>query len=344
MNLLTKAKLAWAKLCGPARSFAGQPPPNRSSGASVAAGRVGAAAKRVGINPIKMAVGVPDVETLLRACDEGDLPSVRIFLERLRNKPGFEPDLNLFETPVGLEARDRHGQTALALAANGGFVPIVDLLIEAGSDLEARDMMGNTPLLAAVRRNETECMKRLLAAGADIRARQYGVEGIPTGPSGVELAAFYASVDAMDMLISARAADISGVDGCRAARAAVLGAVEKMLWHAGSSRAAMCLRRLIQAGCCLGVAYKDGQSAAHVASERGEADFLAILIEAGVDIEALDAGGCSPSMLADASSAGGARCLDLLGSERARREGAELARELGPTDRGGSGRGRRGTL
>jgi ankyrin repeat protein len=70
------------------------------------------------------------------------------------------------------DALDRHmskfeqGQTPIHFAMSRKRYDIMDLLIELGADLEAEDKNGNTALAVAMVKNDREAMTRLLAAGA----------------------------------------------------------------------------------------------------------------------------------------------------------------------------------
>ena len=68
----------------------------------------------------------------------------------------------------------------LALATKNGFVPIVDLLVQAGADPNYQDDQGETPLHAAARMGHANCAKALLAvpkmrgANLEIAESSYG--------------------------------------------------------------------------------------------------------------------------------------------------------------------------
>lgn len=70
-----------------------------------------------------------------------------------------------------VDARDRHGGTALHLAARHGSVEAVRALLDAGADVNTRTKDGETPLHSAVMLGSTETVRTLLDAGADANAR-----------------------------------------------------------------------------------------------------------------------------------------------------------------------------
>src|SRR5206468_7754474 len=63
-------------------------------------------------------------------------------------------------------SRFEQGQTPLHFAMNRKRYDILDLLIELGADLEAEDKSGQTALAVALLRGDREAMNRLHAAGA----------------------------------------------------------------------------------------------------------------------------------------------------------------------------------
>jgi len=67
---------------------------------------------------------------------------------------------------VNLRSEDR-GNTALMDAVAGGFTPIVEDLIEAGTDVNIQSKDGQTALIIAVGKGDVELCKKLLEAGAD---------------------------------------------------------------------------------------------------------------------------------------------------------------------------------
>jgi uncharacterized protein len=57
------------------------------------------------------------------------------------------------------------------LAAQGGYVNVVQMLLDANADIEAVNNEGETPLHLATERCETEVMKLLVDRSADINAQ-----------------------------------------------------------------------------------------------------------------------------------------------------------------------------
>lgn len=51
-----------------------------------------------------------------------------------------------------IDVRNKKGNTPLWLAANGGHLDVVQLLVQAGADVDAADNRKITPLMAAFRK------------------------------------------------------------------------------------------------------------------------------------------------------------------------------------------------
>ena len=69
---------------------------------------------------------------------------------------------------AAIEARDRLGRTALALAAKEGRTRVAELLIERGASVNTRAISGATPLFFATEADHSSTAKYLLAQGADV--------------------------------------------------------------------------------------------------------------------------------------------------------------------------------
>lgn len=60
-----------------------------------------------------------------------------------------------------IDVRNKKGNTPLWLAANGGHLDVVQLLVQAGADVDAADNRKITPLMAAFRK--VDCVALFLA-------------------------------------------------------------------------------------------------------------------------------------------------------------------------------------
>jgi len=95
------------------------------------------------------------------AIKRGDVDAVRALLDR-------GADVN---------ARDRHGQTGLMLAAHAGHLNVVEVLVAHEADLDATAKFGLSALMLAVVSGYSEIARLLARAGADLSLRGSGAPG-----------------------------------------------------------------------------------------------------------------------------------------------------------------------
>jgi ankyrin repeat protein len=95
------------------------------------------------------------------AVTRGDVATVRALL-----RAGAEVD-----------ARDRHGQTALMLAAHRGYREMVEILVEGGADLNVTAKFSLSALMLAITAGHAEVARVLARAGADLRVTGSGAPG-----------------------------------------------------------------------------------------------------------------------------------------------------------------------
>ncbi len=88
---------------------------------------------------------------------------------------------------AAVDARDRHGQTALMLAAHHGHADVVATLIDAGADLDVTAKYGLSALMLAVVAGHPECARLLARAGADRTLTGTGAPGF-AGKTAYDLA------------------------------------------------------------------------------------------------------------------------------------------------------------
>jgi len=86
-----------------------------------------------------------------------------------------------------VDALDRHGQSALMLAALGGHLGAVQLLIRAGAALDTTAKYRLSALMLAVLRGHEPVARALAAAGADLRLTGSGAPGF-AGKTAAQLA------------------------------------------------------------------------------------------------------------------------------------------------------------
>ena len=101
----------------------------------------------------------------------------------------------LLRTGADVNARDRHGQTALMLAAHRGYREMVETLVEGGADLNRTAKYNLSALMLAVTAGHAGVARLLVRAGADLRVRGSGAPG-------------FAGKTAHDLAIASRMEDL----------------------------------------------------------------------------------------------------------------------------------------
>ena len=93
----------------------------------------------------------------------------------------------LLEKGADVNARNRHGQTALMIAATEGHREAVTLLAAQGGNLDYTAKYGLSALMIAVVRGHVDVVRALLDAGADRSIRGTGAPGF-AGKTALDLA------------------------------------------------------------------------------------------------------------------------------------------------------------
>jgi hypothetical protein len=93
----------------------------------------------------------------------------------------------LLSRGADIDARDRHGQTAVMLAAVEGNARVVEWLAMHGADLDHTAKFGLSALMLAVVRGHAEVVRVLVAAGASVELKGTGAPGF-AGQSAYDLA------------------------------------------------------------------------------------------------------------------------------------------------------------
>ena len=94
---------------------------------------------------------------------------------------------DLLSRGIHPDARDRHGQTGLMLAAQGGHLTAVQLLIDHGANLNMTAKFGLSAVMLAVIAGHEEIVRVLAHAGADLALQGTGAPGF-VGKTAADLA------------------------------------------------------------------------------------------------------------------------------------------------------------
>ena len=105
----------------------------------------------------------------------------------------------LLRAGVDVNGRNRHGQTALMLAAHRGHGPIIDVLVERGADLDVTAKYTLSALMLAIVAGHSAVARALARAGADLRIRGSGAPGF-AGKTAYDLASARGMSELLDDL------------------------------------------------------------------------------------------------------------------------------------------------
>ncbi|MFZ6029725.1 MAG: ankyrin repeat domain-containing protein [Chloroflexota bacterium] len=83
--------------------------------------------------------------------------------------------MTLINSGVDVNATNRHGHTALMMAAHQGHADIVKALVAAGADIDGRhSISGNTALIGAAHQGHVEIVQILVDAKAEVSIKNKG--------------------------------------------------------------------------------------------------------------------------------------------------------------------------
>jgi ankyrin repeat protein len=145
---------------------------------------------------------------------------------------------------AALEARDRLGRTALALAAKEGRERLAESLLRRGAAVDARAISGATPLLSAAEADRTSVARVLVAHGANVNLAG------PNGLTPLMAAAFNGNMALLNLLLT-KGADPNADDAT--GKTALVYAASRGFPHA--------VARLIDAGVDVNRTYGHGLTA-----------------------------------------------------------------------------------
>jgi ankyrin repeat protein len=100
---------------------------------------------------------------------------------------------------LDIDARDRHGQTGLMIAAHNGHANVVAFLVDHGAELNHTAKYGLSALMLGVIGAHIEIVRMLVTAGADRTIRGTGAPGF-AGKTALDLATAQGRSDMADLL------------------------------------------------------------------------------------------------------------------------------------------------
>jgi ankyrin repeat protein len=194
---------------------------------------------------------------LHRACRHGHLPTVLALL-----KHGADPSItDSFSFPHG---RIGDGRSPLHFASIHASTAVVTALLRAGADANSCDRYGLTPMHLASQSRRPAVVECLLRAGAEPSVWSSG------GLLALHLAARRGCVSCVQMLLQA---------GCDANAMTRSDDASSALHLAAASGAHMCVQALLRAGAHVSAKDSAGFTPLHIASAKGNAELISILLE-----------------------------------------------------------------
>jgi len=212
-----------------------------------------------------------DADLLHQRVAHGDLAGVRELLDQ-----GSDP-----------RASTRLGVTPLYLAAANGDAAMIRTLVAAGADPDARDVAGETMLMAAVGSGELAAVETLIELGAAVDARD-------------------TAYDQTALMFAARAGD-DAIAGALIAAGAAIDARTRTgpepRWVLPNSVPGFSFGvGIIRGGLPEDRGMRQFQSGSmtplHYAAREGHASLVALLLDAGAEIDDTEANGITPLLLA----------------------------------------------
>jgi ankyrin repeat protein len=119
--------------------------------------------------------------------------------EQAARRGDVEALSRLFAAGADINARDRHSQTALMIAAREGHAGVVRFLVERGADLNHSAKYHLSALMLAVIHGHIDIVRALVEAGADLAIRGRGAPGF-SGKTALDLAIAQGRFDIAEVL------------------------------------------------------------------------------------------------------------------------------------------------
>ena len=183
----------------------------------------------------------------------------------------------LIKNGANINLKTDQKQTALHKASRHGRLDIVRLLLDHKADTDLQDDQGSTPLHLAIYHMSLQAVQLFLDHGANVTLRN------DKGQAILHQASQHGHPDIIQLILSRVNADAVDKDGSTplhlaASEAEELSGAQLLLDH----------------GANLGLRNKQGQTALHLASQRGRLDFMELLLNRGAIVDVPDNDGFTP--------------------------------------------------
>ncbi|XP_041373234.1 death-associated protein kinase 1-like isoform X2 [Gigantopelta aegis] len=180
-------------------------------------------------------------------------------------------ELSEMANNIDLNTANKHGETAVHMAASGGHVDVIKFLQAKGVDVNVKDKQGDSAVYWAARQGQLDVIKYLEEAGVPLDLKN------KSGETALHVASRYGHAHIVDYLCSCQVAinlqDTLGETSLHSAA-----------WHGF----AHIVRTLCSAGALLDIQNKEGETALHCASVRGNLPCVKILLEYGAPLNHMD--------------------------------------------------------
>ncbi|MFT3749905.1 MAG: ankyrin repeat domain-containing protein [Agriterribacter sp.] len=176
----------------------------------------------------------------------------------------------LIQSGSSLEVKDKNNRTPLMIAVHSNNIEAGRILINAGADVNALDNMHDTPFLYAGASGYTEIVKLCMENGADftIFNRYNGTALIPACERG--------HVETVKEILKRKDFPIDHIN-----RLGWTALLEAIILGEGGKHHVTIVQLLIDAGCNINIADKDGISPLRHAQKKGFDNIAAILLKVG---------------------------------------------------------------
>ncbi|KAL8602300.1 hypothetical protein ACOMHN_022813 [Nucella lapillus] len=206
---------------------------------------------------------------LFRASEEGNLDNLKELTDS-----------------VDLSTVNKHGETAVHMAASGGHVDVLKFLQDKGVDINMKDKQGDTAqgdtaVYWAARQGHLEAIQCLQEAGLPMDSQN------KSGETALHVAARYGHAHVVDFLCEAEA-NINVIDSLGETP------LHSAAWHGYVS----IVQTLCEHGAVLDMGNKEGETALHCAAVRGNVECVRILLDHDAPLNLVDKRGSTALHLA----------------------------------------------